>query len=195
LEATGSLLVKIVDSAVSIYQGRRWALTDGLEREGRISYQEGLATAMTAFQAVGHSEPLDLQMLLLAEGSFLRQEQKHCDVSENQTAASLAQAIQSFDDALLALQVVANSDFYKFADMTHPHNAKHRVKGMPRDAFHEACISHRTRIDNILRSPGIDLAEKELLKLRQANLAVAQSTYLEKQRAALLQATTGQKPE
>ena len=45
-------------------------------------------------------------------------------------------------------------------------------------------ISHRTRLQNILRSPGIDPIEKSLLKQRFANLATAQSGYIEKQKQA-----------
>jgi hypothetical protein len=37
------------------------------------------------------------------------------------------------------------------------------------------------RIKNILKSPGINLTEKALLKERYANMAAAQAVYLEKQ--------------
>ena len=48
-----------------------------------------------------------------------------------------------------------------------------------------ACISHKTRIQNILRAPGIDPIEKALLKQRFANLSAAQNSYIEKQKTAL----------
>jgi hypothetical protein len=97
----------------------------------------------------------------------------------------LTQAIQGLDDALLALEVVDSASTYYVADMTFPHRSKYRVKGMPKDSFHIACISHRTRIGNIIRSPGINLAEKKLLAQRAANLTSAQAAYLEKQKTAL----------
>ena len=60
-----------------------------------------------------------------------------------------------------------------------------RVQGFPKDAFHIACISHKTRIQNILRTPGVDSIEKSLLKQRFANLPMAQISYIKKQKKAL----------
>ena len=94
--------------------------------------------------------------------------------------SSLTQAIQSFKDALLALKAVEDSA-YKIADQTYPHNEKYRIKSFPKDSYHIACIAHRTRLQNILRSPGIDPIEKALLKQRYANLATAQKGYVGKQ--------------
>jgi len=54
-----------------------------------------------------------------------------------------------------------------------------------KDSFHIACESHKTRIKNILRAPGIDPIEKSLLKQRSANLPTAQGGYIEKQKKAL----------
>jgi len=48
-----------------------------------------------------------------------------------------------------------------------------------------ACIGHRTRLKNVLRSPGIDPIEKALLKQRFINLSAAQGGYIEKQKRAL----------
>ena len=42
--------------------------------------------------------------------------------------------------------------------------------------------AHRTRLGNILRSPGIDPIEKELLQQRLENMPVAQVGYVEKQK-------------
>jgi len=68
---------------------------------------------------------------------------------------------------------------------TIPHNNKYRVMGYPKDSFHIACHSHKTRIKNMLRTPGIDPIEKALLKQRLANLPTAQNGYIEKQKKAL----------
>jgi hypothetical protein len=56
---------------------------------------------------------------------------------------------------------------------------------MPNDAFHVACKGHFTRLGNIIKAPGINRTEKELLRQRQSNLLTAQAVYLEKQKAAL----------
>jgi len=52
-------------------------------------------------------------------------------------------------------------------------------------AFHIACIAHRTRIQNMLRTPGVDPIEKALLKQRFANMSTGQNGYVEKQKKAL----------
>jgi hypothetical protein len=145
----------------------------------------GLAEAMDAFQDAADSATENLELLLLAEYTFLTQELHFCDQADTQAFASLTQAINSFDDAFLALQTVKHPVVYAGAETTYPRNSKYRVKGMPMDALHIACISHRTRIQNILRSPGINTAEKGLLARRSANMTAAQNAYLEKQRAAL----------
>jgi hypothetical protein len=74
---------------------------------------------------------------------------------------------------------------YKGAEQSHPHSRKYRVSGFPKDSFHIACIAHKTRLQNILRSPGIDPIEKALLKQRFANLSAAQHGYIEKQKTAM----------
>ncbi|MCL1992393.1 MAG: hypothetical protein FWG66_05550 [Spirochaetes bacterium] len=101
---------------------------------------------------------------------------------------SLTQAIQSFQDAFLALQVVEDKTLYHVADKVIPRHKDYRVSGLPKDSFHIACSSHKTRIKNSLRTPGIDPIEKALLKQRLVNLSTAQSAYIEKQKNAGLPA-------
>ena len=95
--------------------------------------------------------------------------------------SSLTQAIQSFEDAFLAIKSVEQPE-YKIADSIFPHNGKYRKSGFPKDAFHIACIAHRTRLQNILRAPGIDAIEKALLNQRFENLSTAQNAYIELQK-------------
>jgi hypothetical protein len=47
------------------------------------------------------------------------------------------------------------------------------------------CISHKTRLQNVLRASGIDPIEKALLKQRFVNLSAGQVGYMEKQRKAM----------
>ena len=118
------------------------------------------------------------------EYTFLSQELQFCEETDKDTFGSLTQAIQSFDDAFLALQAVEEG-CYKTAEKTYPHSSKYRVSGFPKDSFHIAAISHKTRLQNILRSPGIDPIEKSLLKQRFVNLSTAQNGYIEKQKEAM----------
>jgi hypothetical protein len=68
-------------------------------------------------------------------------------------------------------------------EQSYSHHIQNRYNKMPKDVFHVSCFGHITRINNILRSPGINLAEKTLLEQRLANIKTAQAAYLEKQKA------------
>jgi len=183
LAKTG-LLSSIADAALRIDLGRKNVATRGKAEEGRISYEDGIAKALSAFKEV--QATADPQIIILAEYTFLTQELQFCDKSDKDSFSSLTQAIQSFDDAFLVLKAVEDSTMYQGAEAAIPHSKKYRVGGgFPKDSFHIACISHKTRLQNILRSPGIDPIEKALLKQRLINLPTAQNGYIKKQKKAL----------
>jgi len=182
LDKTG-LVDNINESVVNIDAGRKGFAIQGKEREGRISYETGIADALITFHEAQVST--DPHNMILAEYAFISQELQLCDKSDKDTFSSLTQAIQSFDDAFLALQAVEEPG-YKTAEKTYPHSGKYRVRGFPKDAFHTACIGHKTRLRNILRAPGIDAIEKALLKQRFVNLSATKDRYIEKQKKALL---------
>ena len=182
MEVTG-LVYKISDAALAIDFGRKGFATRGKAEEGRLSYENGISEALSAFRDA--QSTIDPYIIILIEYTYLNQELQFCDDTDKDSLSSLTQAIQSFDDAFLALNVVNDKNLYQGAEQTHPHSKKYRVSGFPKDAFHIACIAHRTRLQNILRSPGIDSIEKALLKQRFANLSTAQTGYIEKQRKAL----------
>jgi len=179
-------LIGLVDSinkaVISIDSGRKGFATRGKAEEGRISYEDGIAVALSAFQEA--QTTADPQTIILAEYTFLTQELEFCEKTDKDTLSSLTQAIQSFDDAFFALHAVEEAG-YKTAEKTYPHNGKYRVSGLPKDAFHIACIAHKTRLQNILRAPGIDPIEKMLLKQRFVNLSAGQGGYIERQKKAL----------
>ena len=181
-------LIGLVDSITKattyIDAGRKGFATRGKAEEGRISYETGIAEAMTTFLEAQNSA--DLQAIILAEYTFLSQELEFCDKTDNDSLSSLTHAIQSFDDAFLALKTIEEKKYYHAVDKCIPHSGKYRVGGFPKDAFHIACISHRTRLQNILRAPGIDPIEKALLKQRLANMPAAQNGYIEKQKKVLI---------
>lgn len=176
------LVSEINAAALNIDSGRKGFALIGKEREGRLSYEKGIAAALAIFKEAQISA--NPQSMLLAEYTFITQELELCDKDDKETQNSLTKAKQSFDDAFLALQAVTEPG-YKTAEKTYPHNGKYRVGNFPKDAFHIACISHKTRLQNILRAPGIDPIEKALLKQRFENLSAAQNAYIEKQKKAL----------
>jgi hypothetical protein len=162
--------------------GRKGFAIKGKAEEGRINYEDGISAAMIAFQQA--QTAADPQALILAEYTFITQEFQLCDITDKDTINSLTKAIVSFDDAFLAVKAFDESNC-KSVDSFFPHDKKYRFNGYPKDPFHIACISHKTRIQNILKSPGIDPIEKALLKQCLANLSTAQIGYVEKQKKAL----------
>ena len=176
------LVNRISAATLNIDFGRKAYAVKGKAEESRISYETGISEAMTIFQEVQYTA--DPQTIILAEYTFLTQELEFCTDTDIDSRSSLTQAIQSFNDAFLALQAVEDP-YYKVADKTHPYSGKYRINGFPKDSFHIACISHKTRLKNILRAPGIDQIEKELLHQRLVNLPIAQKRYLEKQKIIL----------
>jgi hypothetical protein len=123
--------------------------------------------------------------MILIELTYLQQEFQFCDETDTITRSSLTQAIQSFEDSLRSLKIVEDSTLYQGAEATYPTASKYRYHGFPRDAIHLACVAHRTRLQNSLRTPGINMIEKSVLIQRAANMAVIQSAYAEKQKKAL----------
>ena len=177
------LLNNTNDAALAIEFGRRGFATRGKAEEGRLSYERGISEALSAFKDARST--IDPYVIILIEYTFLNQEFQFCDKNDTDSISSLTQAIQSFDDAFLALRIADNSAHYKIAEQIIPHDKKHRVNGFPKDSYHIAMIAHKTRLRNILRAPGIDPIEKALLKQRYANLSTGQKGYLAKQKKAL----------
>ena len=183
MDITG-LLYKISDAASAIDIGRKGFATRGKAEEGRLSYERGISLALSVFRDASNlrfASTVDPHAIILIEYTFLTQELQFCDETDKDSLSSLKKAIESFDDAFLALEAVEDTN-YKIADQTHPHDKKYRVGNFPKDSFHIACTAHRTRLKNILRSPGIDSIEKALLKQRYANMSTAQKGYIEKQK-------------
>ena len=182
MDTTG-LIYSIITATAGIDSGRKGFATRGKEQEGRISYEKGIALAMIAFKEA--QATADPQTMILAEYTFLTQELQFCEKSDKDSRNSLLKGIQRFDDAFLALTVVEDSTLYQGVEKAIPHDKDYRVNGYPKDSFHIACGSHKARIKNMLRTPGIDPIEKSLLKQRLANLPTAQNGYIEKQRKIL----------
>jgi len=177
------LLDNIVLAALNIDKGRKNLTLDGFEHAGRLFYEDGITTTLDIFKNAQASA--DPQTMILVELSFLRQEFQFCDETDTITRSSLTQAIQSFEDSIRCLKVVEDSNLYRGAEATYPTAPKYRFHGFPRDAIHLACAAHKTRLQNSLRTPGINMIEKAVLTQRAANMPTIQSAYAEKQRKAL----------
>ncbi len=182
MDLTG-LLSSVYEAAAAIDSGRKGFAIIGKEREGRINYEDGIAQALSAFKEA--QATTDPQTIILAEYTFLSQELQFCDKTDKDSLSSLNLAIQSLDEAFLVLKIVEDKTLYQAVDYAFSHKKKYRFRGFPKDSFHVACGSLRTRLQNILRSPGIDSIEKSLLKQRFVNLSAGQGGYVGLQKKAL----------
>lgn len=184
MDRTG-LLAKIYDSAFAIDQGRKWLDDNAIVEDCRINFRTGFSRALEAFREAQDGATQDLELLMIAEYTFVGQELNFCASSDTDTINSLNQAIEDFDRAFMALNVVQKPSQYKLIEQVFAVRPKSRYNKMPKDAFHVACMGHVTRIKNSLRTPGINLLEKVLLEQRLSNIKTAQSVYLQKQKEAL----------
>jgi hypothetical protein len=182
MDMTG-LIARIFTATAYIDNGRKGLDTDGQEHEGRLSYEVGISSAFEIFQEVQTIG--DPQTFVLSEEAFLQQELYFCDEADNTTKSSLTKAIQDFEDALRCLKTVEDPAAYRAVETAFPTDTKNRVKTFPRDAVHQACSAHWTRLQNSLRTPGINMKEKAVLTQRAANMKIVQISYIEKQRKAL----------
>jgi len=177
------LINSIITATASIDYGRKGFATKGKAEEGRTFYETGIASAMSAFKEA--QVAADPQTILLAEYTFITQELEFCEKTDKAAISSLTRAIRFFDDAFLALEAVGNKTQYQGAEKTFPHDKDYRVKGFPMDAYHIAYIGHKGRLQNILKTPGLDPIEKALLTQRLDTLKAGQEGYVELQRKAL----------
>ena len=170
----------ITNAVIHIDSGRKGFATKGKAEEGRVSYETGISEAMTSFkEAQATAAP---QTILLAEYAFITQELEFCEKSDKAAISSLTRAIRFFDDAFLALEVVKDKTLYQAVDKAIPHDSDYRVKGgLPRDSFHIAIDGHKGRLQNILKTPGLDPIERDLHKQRLDTIKAGQKGYLEMQ--------------
>jgi len=177
------LINRITTATASIDSGRKGFAIIGKEREGRINYEDGIAQALSAFKKA--QATADPQIILLAEYTFITQELQFCEKTDKAAINSLTKGIRFFDDAFLALPIVEDKTLYQAVEKTFPHDEKYRFRGFPKDAFLFACGSHKARLENILKTPGLDPIEKALHKQRLETIKAGQRGYLELQGKAL----------
>ena len=105
------LVNSINDATIAIDFGRKGFAARGKAEEGRLSYENGIAGALSAFRDA--QATADPRTLMLAEYTFLSQELQFCERSDVAAYGSLAQALRSFDDAFLVLEIVEIPEVYQ----------------------------------------------------------------------------------
>jgi hypothetical protein len=177
------LIKSLVDNSAYINRGRKGFDTEGQEAEGRINYTRGIAGALQNFKDVGASR--DCLVIAFAELTFMEQDLAYSEEDDKDVRDSLNKGIQDFVDALRCLDIVKKPPEYQIGEKLFPTYFKFRREGCPWDAYQVACEANKSRIKNILRTPGLNMKEKAVLKERFANMDIGRDAYLELQKAAL----------
>jgi hypothetical protein len=173
----------IANAGLYIANGRKSVFLQGEEQEGRLTFEKGHALARKTFQEALTTGDVDL--ILLAEYLFVAQELAESEADEKEGIASAKKALERFDDAFLALEVVAQNEAYRPMDKVFPHDRDYRHNGLPRDSFHVACDSHKARLKNGLSRIGIAKLDRELAKVRLAAVSAIQEVYCGMQEQAM----------
>jgi hypothetical protein len=179
------LLVKIVKNVENINLGRKGLAKKGSAEEGRELFSKGLLTALDVFKEVHDNMVDDIETAIRIEHAYQTEERRYCNDAEPEVLASTTAALESFEDALRTFEIVQDATIYQGVNKSYPRNRKYRYCGMPKDALHIACMANYTRINNTLRTPGINSIERQVFEQRQKNMKAMQSAYLTKQNMAL----------
>ncbi|GHT49871.1 hypothetical protein AGMMS49982_04130 [Bacteroidia bacterium] len=179
------LVDRITHSLYNIYLGREGFATEGGEVEGRIFLTRGLLEALAVFQEVYANIADDIMIVVLVEHAYLTGELRYCDPAAKGVIASMTAGIEDFNDALRAYEVVQDAVTYKKVEKSYSHNSKYRHKGMPKDAFHIACLAATARLRNSLSTPGINGIERDVYEQRARNMVAVRNVYWELQQIAL----------
>jgi hypothetical protein len=106
------------------------------------------------------------------------------DANSPEEVKSLKNAAMQIDECKRAFDVLKNDpEAYKKAEPTYSSKRKD-YSGLPLDAAREFFKSHKTRLDNNLRSAGHH-TDKLLLRQRKDNLEILERHYIEMQKQAL----------
>ena len=82
------LVNSIAEAAFTIDFGRKGVATRGKAEDGRLSYERGIAEALSVFKEVAKSRlavPADPRIIILAEYAFISQELQFCDQADKDT--------------------------------------------------------------------------------------------------------------
>ena len=180
--------IGLTDKQVAIYGtliniGRKNLTVQGKTEKGLRALNKGISKTMKVFDSVvGNSPKSILQIELL----ILNEDLNYCDKDHKQLKTSLEKAIFTIKEALCSCSVVTNPDKYRFANATHSHLSSNLYQGVPKDVFHLACNSHKTRLQNYQHTPGMGEVERNFYARRMRNLSVAKSLYVKLQQEALI---------
>jgi hypothetical protein len=172
------LLKQMFDGVATLAEGRRALYTNGTEVYGLKLYREGYEIILSLFNEAIVSE--DAEIMLLTEFFYTAGELSASDGNEPVAKSSAQTAVRKFEEALQALQTVVNPS-YGALHQALSTDKTYRHKGMPKDAFHVACLSDMARVRNGLSRMGLSLEDKGIARKRIELMNAAQDCYCQMQ--------------
>jgi hypothetical protein len=173
----------MIAAVIDIARRRQGMITDGQEHEGRLTFESGIRQARKVFTDARASG--DPELMLLAEYTFMSQTLEYATENDVVGRSRAQAAVDSFEDAFLALQAIADAVAYQAVEKAFPHRGQWRYRGLPCDAFHVAMLAHKTRITNGISMIGVNPLDVGLAELRRAAIVTAQGVYWERQQLVL----------
>ncbi|MDR1380568.1 MAG: hypothetical protein LBJ47_03710 [Tannerella sp.] len=172
------LLKQMFNGVTRLAKGRRALYGDGTEVYGLKLYREGYEIILSLLNEAIVSK--DAELMLLAEFFYTAGELSSSDGNEPVAKSSALTAVRKFEEALQALQTVVNPN-YSLLHQALSTDKAYRHKGMPKDAFHVACLSDTARVRNGLSRMGLSLEDKRIARKRIELMNAAQDCYSQMQ--------------
>jgi hypothetical protein len=176
------LFVEMGKGVSDLAEGRRKLYVKGTEIEGLLQYREGYEVIMSLFkEALASGDP---EIMLLAEFFYTASELHESYGNEPVAKSSAQAAVRKFEEALWAVRTVQDPH-YGIVHKVFSSERTYRHKGMPKDAYHIACLSDRARVKNGLSRMGLSAEDKGIAFSRVAMLDGAQDAYMGLQNKSL----------
>ena len=135
----------------------------------------------------------DIDTILELEKILLSAEREYLGEAADKEA-SLDNALEELDAALIALAGVRDQDSYRKIASQHYSLSKNQIGGLPRDQARQFFRSHQARFRNLGKGRMED-SERALLSVRAGNIKIAETVYKELQQQALgIEDSTGVNP-
>jgi hypothetical protein len=177
------LLNSMRDGVAALADGRRKLYAKGTEVEGLEMYHKGYGIIFSLFKEALATK--DAELMLLAEFYYTARELYESPGGEPVAKSSAQTAVRKFEEALQALKVVVNPQ-YALVHQALSTEKAYRFKGMPKDAFHIACLSDMARVRNGLSRMGLSDEDKKIAHKRIEVMNFAQDCYVEIQQKSQL---------
>jgi hypothetical protein len=162
------------DGVATLAKGRQTLYTEGTEAYGLKLYKEGYEIVFSLFNEAIVSE--DAELMLLAEFFYTSGELSASEGNEPVAKSSAQTAVRKFEEAMQALQTVASPN-YSLLHRALSTDKAYRHRGMPKDAFHVACLSDMARVRNGLSRMGLSPEDKGIAHKRIELMNAAQDCY------------------